>query len=365
VTTKLEADPFATSDDLLGAELAASRSRIITAGRYRLPNLDGSPKKGGWQRVTNLVSAFSDQFGLRMWEIEQILIAYTINPEETGTRIASLMRLVQTMTKANKRGEIESFLSWCKDIAGGNEGANFGNNRHELVEADHLAIPTAAPDGFARQHLYLYRAALVRNELNAVPAMQERRVLVEELEAVGTLDNVLEDLRLHGLHIADLKTQKRFWTWLEIAAQLACYANAVAYWEPADPKNPRAGKWVPMPAVSKTVGMVLWMPKEHPSGTPAVDVYEVDIEAGWKTAKLAREVVLDRAGGKRAKEPRAWLRKAAPVTLTEQYAARFAAVESRTEGSALVAEAKARGVWDAILAGEAQTAMKRLEKVPG
>lgn len=360
--TNLEADPFATTDDLLGAELQAKRSQIITAGRYRLPNLDGSEKKGGWQRVTNLVSAFSDQFGLRMWEIEQILIAYTISPEETGIRIAKLMRLVQTMTKANRRGEIEMFLSWCKDIAGGNQGANFGNSRHELVEADHLAIPTAAPDAFARQHLYLYRAALVRAELRAVPQTQERRVLVEELGAVGTLDNILEDLRTRELLIGDLKTQKRFWTWLEIAAQLACYANAVAYWEPADPKNPRAGRWMPMPPVSKMVGLVLWMPKEHPSGEPQVDVYEVDIEAGWKTAKLAREVVLDRAGGKSAKNPRAWLRPAAPVTLTEQYAARFAAVESRTEGSALVAEAKAKGVWSAILAGEAQTAMERLEK---
>jgi hypothetical protein len=271
------------------------------------------------------------------------------------------MSLVQTMTKANKRGEIESFLSWCKDIAGGNDGAKFGNNRHELVEADHLAIPTAAPDAFARRHLYLYRAALVRNRLDAVPGMQERRVLVEELGAVGTLDNIVRDLGTQGLHIGDLKTQKRFWTWLEIAAQLACYANAVAYWEPADPKNPRAGKWMPMPPVSKSVGMVLWMPKEHPSGEPSVDVYEVDIEAGWKTAKLAYEVVIDRAGGKRARDPRAWLRKAPPATLTEQYAARFAAVESRAEGSALVAEAKARGVWDAILAGEAQAAMERLE----
>jgi hypothetical protein len=105
------------------------------------------------------------------------------------------------------------------------------------------------------------------------------------------------------------------------------------------------------------------MPKEHPSGEPAVDVYEVDIEAGWRTAQLAREVVLDRRGGKSATVPRARLREAPSVTETERYAARFAAVSSLAEGSALVAEAKAKRVWNIVLAEEARTAKERLEKV--
>jgi hypothetical protein len=356
-------DPFATGDDLAGAAMLAKRNQIITAGRYRLPDLDGSAKKGGWQRVTNLVKAISDQFSLRVWEIEQILVALHVNESAVMKMLRVTLVQVQGQPYAARRSGIEEFIEFCKSLSGGNEGSKFGNARHELVEADHLAIPTAAPDAYARQHLHLFKSALVRNDLVRVPDLAERRVVIPEFDAIGTLDAVLEDLRSRSLHIGDLKTQKKFWTWLEIAAQLACYARAVAMWVPTDPQNARVGRWVDMPKVSIETAFVLWMPKEHPSGEPAVDVYEVDIEAGWRTAQLAREVVLDRRGGKSATVPRARLREAPSVTETERYAARFAAVSSLAEGSALVAEAKAKRVWNIVLAEEARTAKERLEKV--
>jgi hypothetical protein len=362
MSTEIMEDPFATAEDFR----AAPRAEIITAGRYRLPNRDGSPKKGGWQRVTNLCAAISDQFGLRVWEMEQIIIAFAARPELAETARAMLLRTVD-MPKRERRSEVEKFLEVCKGVSGGNAGSVFGNNRHSIVEADHLLLPPPATDGYGRRHLSLYRTALDRNELRAVDGMQERRVLVEDLGAVGTLDNILEDLRTGGFHVGDLKTQKRFWTWLEIAAQLACYARAVAMWEPTDPAHPRAGRWVEMPAVSFETAFVLWMPREPATPeeaigwTPHVDVYEVDIAAGWETAKLCYAVIQDRAGGKSKNAPRAWLRPARDVTLTETYAAKFAAVETREEGAALVKEAKSKGLWSEILAGEARAAAERLE----
>ncbi len=358
-------DPFATQDDVAGVELARKRAAIITAGRYRLPNLDGSAKKYGWQRVTNLVKAISDTFSLRVWEIEQILVALHVNEKAVLDLLRVTLVQVQGQPYAARRAGIEEFLDFCKTLSGGDEGSKFGNARHELVEADHLAIPTAASDAFARRHLHLFKSSLERNELVREPGMAERRVVIPEFDAVGTLDAVLRDLRTGGLHIGDLKTQKKFWTWLEIAAQLACYARATAMWEPSDPMNARAGRWVDMPrGLSDSLAFVLWMPKEHPSGEPAVDVYEVDIVAGWRTAQLCFEVIGDRRGGKSAKSPRAWLRKAPDMTLTERYAARFAAVDSMAEGSALVEEAKKAGVWNIVLAEEAQAARKRLELSP-
>lgn len=357
-------DPFATGDDIAGAALAAKRKAIITAGRYRLPDLDGSHKRGGWQRVTNLVKAISDQFSLRVWEIEQILTALHVNESAVLGGLRATMAQIQGMDYATRRAGIEEFLDFCKGFSGGNEGAEFGNARHALVEADHFGIPDPVDDAFARQHLSLFRSALVRNELERTPGMAERRVVIPEFDAIGTLDAILLDLRTRKLHVGDLKTQKKFWTWLEIAAQLACYANAAAMWEPSDPSDPLAGKWIDMPRVDLSVAFVLWMPKNHPSGEPAVDVYEVDIEAGMKTAKLAREVVLDRRGGKSTKKPRAWLREAPAVTETERYAARFASIMSVEEGSRLVAECRRRGVWNAVLASEAQRAKNRLEILP-
>ena len=353
-------DPFASAQDFR----QPARQELITGGRYRLPNRDGTPKTGGWQRVTNLCAAISDQFGLRIWEIDQVITAFAARPE-LATEARGLLIGLMDVQKADRRAGIESFLEKCKAVSGGNAGSVFGNHRHSIVEADHLLLPMPATDAYARKHLSLYRSALIRHDLVAMEGMQERRVLVEELGAVGTLDNILTDKRTGLRRIADLKTQKRFWTWLEVAAQLACYAHAVAMWEPADPAHPRAGRWVDMPKVDLEKALVLWMPREpvnpDPAWTPHVDVFEVDIEAGWKTAQLCHAVIQDRAGGKAKGSPRAWLRPAPPISETEIYAAEFAAMETREDGMRLVKEVKAKGLWNQIIAAEAHAAAKRLE----
>jgi hypothetical protein len=355
-------DPFATVDDFR----APARAQLITGGRYRLPNRDGSKKIGGWQRVTNLCAAISDQFGLRTWEHEQVMTAFAARPDLVEEARAMLLRIAD-VPKTERRAAIEDFLEKCKAVSGGNAGSMFGNNRHAIVEADHLMLPPPATDGYGRRHLSLYRSALIRNDLRALEGMQERRVLVEDLEAIGTLDNILVDERTGKLHIGDLKTQKRFWTWLEVSAQLACYANAVAMWESSDPNDALAGRWVDMPKVDLDVALILWMPREpateeeRAGWKPYVDVYEVDIRAGWETAKLCREVVKQRSAGKRKGSPRAWLRAAPAVSETQEYAARLAEVETRADGAAIVAEIKRKGLWSGVLASEARIAAERLE----
>ena len=106
--------------------------------------------------------------------------------------------------------------------------------------------------------------------------------------------------------------------------------------------------------------MVLWMPREHPSGEPAVDIYNVDIAAGWRTAQRAFEVVKDRSAAKSVANPRGWLRDAPSVSETERYAAMFAGIDSIAEGRALVAEVKRKGLWSPALADAARSAHERL-----
>jgi len=365
-------DPFALPD----YSKIKDRDAIITGGRYRLPHRDGSHKKRGWQRVSNLVSAYSDQFGLRMWELGEVLQGVAMSPELYATLLQAGL---QRMDKAERKAWVEQFIEQAKDVSGGNVGSRHGSQRHAAVETLHAGLPTQHLGPATRRDLVLYQAALDRNGLVPLAGMQERRVLVEELEAVGTLDNVVEDQRALGLdlamrpeadgptafgplYVADLKTQKRFWTWLEIKAQLACYAHGVAMWDAA------AGRWVDMPPVSQEVAIVLAMgrepedPVERAAWEPHVDVWEVDIVEGWATARRAYEVVRDRAKAKSVK-PGAWLRPAPSVTELERWASRFAAVETLAEGRALVVQAKDAGVWSAELAQSAALAAERL-RVP-
>jgi len=342
------ADPFGI--DFAVPSLERDRDAIIRGGRYRLPNRDGSHKKGGWQRVSNLVSAFSDQYGLRLWELGEVLTGVAVSPELYA---ALLDAAPQGMAREERRAWVERFIEQAKDASGGNYGSKHGIQRHAAVEAHHMGLPEGMHDSATRRDLSLYESVLERNRLVALPRMQERRVLVEELGAAGTLDNVLADAS-YDHFIADLKTQRRFWTWLEIGAQLACYAHGDAMW------NAERECWEDMPPVSREVAMVLWMPRDQ----VGVQIWEVDIAAGWRTAQLAYAVVRERAAAKSVKTARAWLRPAPAATETERWAARFAACDSLAEGSRLVQEARAAGVWDETLAGAAQRASERLRIHP-
>lgn len=359
-------DPFA----LPAESKVTERDSILSRGRYMLPWRDGSHKTRGFQRVSNLVSAYSDQFGLRMWELGEVLQGVAMNPE----LYANLLQAnLPAMDRATRKAWVEEFIEHAKEASGGNFGSKFGQQRHAVVEAHHAGLPLGYVGADTRRHLSLYAAALKRNGLVALPGMQERRVLVESLEVVGTLDNVLGQACSHNPLepcnecfnegwtnpvIADLKTQRKFWTWLEIGAQLACYAHGDAMWDTA------SGTWVDMPhGIAQDIALVLWMPRETDDGEPRVDVWEVDIVAGWETAQNAYRVVKDRATAKSARNPRAWLRKAPEPTLTEKYAARFAAVDTIAQGRALVAEAKKAGAWSEILAECAREAANRV-RVP-
>lgn len=343
-------DPF--EDEF--ATPAPAPEQPLRRGRYYLPRRDGTEKPRGWMRATNLVSAYSDQYALRIWEHLEVLRALVRKPELLDPFTIKALDAFKMGPFGNRKEFVEDWLTQAKAVSGGDVGSKFGTQRHEAVEAHHTGlIPPSRHDAGTRRHLALYASALERNQLQALPGMQERIVLVEALEVCGRLDNVLYD---HGpdnfgiMYIGDLKTQRKFHTWLEVSAQFAVYANADAMWDAA------VGQWVDMPPVSRDVALALWMPRETEDGEPRVDVWEVDIRRGWETAQQAFRVVQDRKDGK----ARARLRPAPAATETERWAARFAAVDTHTEGTALVIQAKAAGVWGPALAESAKLAAERL-----
>lgn len=356
-------DPFALAVD---APLDRSGNvDILRRGRYYVPWKDGSKKPRGFMRVSNLVSAFSDQFALRQWEQVEILKGLTADPALIDRLLSSGLA---AMDKGQAREWVEGFAELAKEASGANEGSAFGVQRHEAVETYHAGLPQSRADAGTRRHLALYEMALKRNHLRALSGMQERRVLVECLEVVGTLDNIMEDLRDSCLRIVDLKTQRKFWSWLEVEAQFAAYAHGDAMWDA------ERECWVDMPpGIDQEIGYIAWMPRvvpcaegceagpcEHPPGEPRVDILDVDLVSGWKTAKLAFEVVQRRSAAKSTKGRTGRLRTATVADETEKMVARFAAAETSAEGVALVARCKAEGVWNAVTAEAAQKAKDRI-----
>jgi hypothetical protein len=340
-------DPFSTlPSQVVGAP------QMVTAGRYRLPNRDGSPHKGGWTRATNLASSISDTKALGDWECRMVLLgvrealAQHLPPEEyvlLPEAVRALLTMpIETMEPGKIRSALMELVGQFKALAKAELGAERGNLAHKMVEHHHAGIPTTGIPQETLDKLPSYVSRLPLHKLEALPGMQERQVMVESLNSVGTLDNILRDLLSTAEirdHIADLKTQKRFWSWLEIACQLALYAHGDAMWDPI------GARWVDMPAVNQEVALVAWMPWEHPSGNPEVDIYQVDIRKGWDALQVAHQVYGIRAQAKSKSEPWGWLREVPRQGLLEAYGARLRDCATRAEASAVYAEASAAGVW--------------------
>jgi hypothetical protein len=347
------------TDDLFDDVEPAPRG-LVTAGRYRLPNRDGSHHPGGWMRASNLAAALSDQKALRDWEVQMVLLGVRTRPD-----LVDELAVMDPagMEPAVRRKELLQLAEDAKRAAKADEGARRGNARHTMVHRFHAAgVETGTPA--MREQLRSYREVLEAHRLTPIPGMQERVVIVEALDCAGRLDTILWDEIGSTYRIGDLKTQRAFWSLMEVRAQLAIYAHADAMWDES------AGRYVDMPPVHRELGHVMWMPKDRPEDWPEehghdVRILDIDLVKGWSTAQRAYEICRDRSEAKSVATLTGMFRPlpaGAVVTMrsVEDYARRFAECESWRDGSRLYEQARADGLWGPELERAAQAAAARL-----
>jgi hypothetical protein len=354
-------DPFATTTSL-GPDVEDPER--ITGGRYRLPDLrleNGAPitmglesRKGGWQRVTTMVKAIGDARALDLWHQRMLLAGLVRRPDLYDLACAT----VATTEPEDLRGALEELAGRILLAADADAGANLGTAFHGFTEAQDLGMMHYARRVWHGK-LSNYADGMAAQKLAVAPGYLERRVVVLEYGLAGTLDRVLEDHQDGVLRIGDLKSQKRFWTWLEIAAQLAAYAMADAMWDKG------ARRYVEMPRVAQDSAVVAWMPAAHPDalsgdGVPGdadgVDFFNVDLERGRRALAACAEVNALRSEAKSKHQTWGVLRPAPAMAPVEAYARRLDTVGSAGEGSALWAEITRAGLSGvpelAELAGE-------------
>jgi hypothetical protein len=357
-------DPFATTDTL-EEDLDPATP---TGGRYRLPELvihpDGSVgtgghRKGGRQRVTTLVKAIGDARALDLWHQRQLLYGLVVRPDLYDLACATVATVKEP---AELKKALEELGQRILVAAGADIGATLGTAFHGFTEAQDLGLMH-----YARQvwhgKLKNYATGLQAQALRVVPEYVERIVVVERYGLAGTTDRFLEDLAAGVLRVGDLKSQKKFWTWLEIAAQMAAYQMADAMWD-------RARRcFVDMPKVADDLAVVAWMPVAHPDGLDGfgepgaedgVDFFNVDLEKGRKALDLCHQVDRLRAEAKSTRQTWGLLRPAPHLAAVEAFAARLDSVGTPQEGSAVWAEVVKAGLAeDAALVQVAQEVAQR------
>ena len=350
MTTMDHLDPFETHTSLPDHDNDPER---ITAGRYRLPDLTVTPagelitgtesRKGGWQRVTTMVKAIADARALDLWHQRQLIIGMVLRPDLYDIACATLSgrdpHTTDPVERAKLREDLEDIAGRVLLAAASDVGANLGTAFHGFSEAQDLGMMHYARKRWHGK-LASYASGMEAHQLRVVPEYVERRVVILRYGLAGTLDRILEDLVDRCYRIGDLKSQKRFWTWLEISAQLAAYQMADAMWDRA------SLSYVGMPKVADDVAVVAWIPEEHPEGPDRVDFFNVDLEKGREVLELSYQADRMRAQVRSKNQTVGLLRPLPAMSVVESYARRLDSVSSAREGSALWAEITTQGLAD-------------------
>lgn len=345
-----DADPFMTSDSP-----GVDEQPLITAGRYRIPELlrgfNGEPltgghKKGGRQRVTTLVKAIADSRALDLWHQRQLLYGIVQRPDLYDLLCATV---ATTPDPADLKKALDDLAPRVLAAAGADEGATLGTAFHGFTEAQDLGmIHYARPMWHGK--LRNYAEGLREHGFEVHPEYVERVIVCERYNVAGTFDRLLWDTEAGAYRVGDLKSQKKFWTWLEIAAQMAAYSLADAIWDR------RKQCFVDMPKVADDYAIVSWMPivgDMHDSSAhdvtsmgdrDGVDWFQVDLEKGRAALELCVQVDAMRSEAKSKKQTWGLLRPAPKLARVEAFARRLDAVSSLAEGSALWAEITKAGL---------------------
>jgi hypothetical protein len=295
-------DHVNTQIDDLFDDAPAAPEYGVRAGRYRFPPPPGvTPSSNGWMRMTNLVSAFSDQRALQLWLERMTLLGLLADDGVIFDEMAA------TPDSELTSGLLEEFAEKARMSAGAT-GGRHGTARHRLLE--HY-LDTGQIGGHRRMRLQMedLLVELDRHDLEFIPGSQERVVWHPIAGGTaGRMDAKVLCRRTGEVGVLDLKTQRRFWTYQEIAGQQCGYDSAAWIWEgPAGPQ----GRWTMNETGTlkgrpggmcegKRVAILAHMPSDG----GRVQLHEVDLEYGAQVLEVAAWVVALRGRGKSVKPGR-------------------------------------------------------------
>lgn len=265
----------------------------VANGRYDFPAPPDTIRPArGYMRTTRKAAAFSDQIRLQNWRERLLQLGLR---EDEGLLFDELCAEgLETMDPQQAKDWLEQHAQKAIDRAGGGVGARRGTARHTMLQ---VRMETGVITGHRTMRLQLESLfeALERHELDVLPGWSERVVCNPKYGIIGTLDLGVSCRRTGQIGILDLKTQRQFWSYLEICGQQEGYDSAPWVWE-----GPRSadGRWVEAPqwdlvgvdggpAPGRRVALLAHMPQEPGPGQLPVEIHEVDLTFGAEVMEVA------------------------------------------------------------------------------
>ena len=297
------AEQVTPDDDDLFTANDGPQSYGVVRGRYRFPPPPGwagrMPKPTAanplglpdWYRMTNVVSAFSDQERLQLWLEWKAFM---------GLRAADGLLFDEWMAEPIERLDDQAqkdlanrYAERARKAANADAAARRGTARHKMMDT-YLTTGEITGTRSMQQQLASAMAALERCGFTVVDT--EFKVWHPVAGGtMGTSDARVLCQRTGQVGILDWKTQARFWTWQEIGGQLFGYDSAPWTW--TGPMDNR-GSWeesIPSTLLGhpdgqlagQRVALVAHMPQAPGPGQVPVEIHEVSMEYGRGVLEVA------------------------------------------------------------------------------
>ena len=236
-------------------------------GRYLIKTRSG--KETSFPRVTTIAKCLDDEGALTAWKGRM-----------TATGLVHRNDLLVAASAAlEDKGALDRIVQQAIEAAGASSKANIGTALHSLTQALDLGQQPAILPGLAAD-VDAYLAGVVRHGVIIDPRYVEVLLVNEKYEYAGTADRIARFSTRKKKQIFDLKTGSIDYSMNAIAVQMAMYANAEYTYDW------RTKQCTPLPDIDKTRGVILHLP----AGQGRLDLYEVDLVAGWEAAQMAMAV---------------------------------------------------------------------------
>ena len=248
-------------------------------GRYLVvPPQGGDPV--GYTRATTIAKVLDSGGGLASWKAAMAM---------TGLMMRSGLRAKWEALVARENGDpwynsqngkrdAKSIVEDCATVGGASDRAQIGLALHAITAlVDAGKTPRLTPETAA--DVAAYQTGLVANGIALVPGAIELTVVLDTYQVGGTFDRLA---RVKGRElplVTDLKTGGNLdYSWQSFAVQLAIYSRSESIYQQGPAKNGSEDRRHPMPAVDQEYGLIFWLN----AGTANLEIYEVDLNAGWE-----------------------------------------------------------------------------------
>lgn len=244
------------------------------------------PRGGGdrtaYRRPTTVAGALKNRKSLEPWIKRCVAVGLVERPD--------LLLEIASYGPTCDDKVIDDLVVEAEEAGGSTRRRRMGVALHRFTaRVDGGEPDVVAPSPYDRD-LDVYREAMSGYRFLTV----EEMIVVESMGLAGTPDRIVFDPDGPPF-VADLKTGKSVeYGWVEYAIQLAIYAHAEEFYDEAtDVRRP-----VPWD-LNRTRGMIVHLP----AGEGRCTLWEVDLEAGWKLARVGLDVLDGRAMERKLSRP--------------------------------------------------------------